>query len=491
MAWYYSYIIGYFVIMFAIGYYYFRKVKTSDSYLIAGWNMGYWKITGTTISTWCGAAAFIGWMGMGFSKGLSGYFMFALPGIIASLMLVIFFSRPLRRKKLYTLADLFGRRFGRKASLFPSFFSAFVYSVPATAIQIIGMSTILTVVLGLEFNTAIFVSFALILGFTILGGLEAAIVTDALQSILLIAGIMVLGFTALSYAGGLEHALLNTPIEFLAPLPEGKTMEVVTFALTVAPFYLVWQCTWQRIFASESEDVAIKAGVSGFSIVMLISFLPYCIGVLARQFVPLDTSADLVFSYVTMQLLHPAIGGLVIVGLLAALMTSADSYILQGSSNLAHDLYGNFINRHANEKQKMASARLSVVIISVLGLGVTFLMTDIISAYQWALRISATTLIFPFFAVMFWKHATSRGCISSMASALSVTALWPLLSTGIDPAYPGFLTSLVVLVVVSKLTRHSPSEDVAAYYWDGAESHAASALPDAAKPDIALASKAV
>ncbi|MFP3427277.1 hypothetical protein, partial [Pseudoalteromonas sp. SIMBA_162] len=91
----------------------------------------------------------------------------------------------------------------------------------------------------------------------------------------LIAGIMVLGFTALSYAGGLEHALLNTPIEFLALLPEGKTMEVVTFALTVAPFYLVWQCTWQRIFASESEDVAIKAGVSGFSIVMLISFLPY------------------------------------------------------------------------------------------------------------------------------------------------------------------------------------------------------------------------
>jgi SSS family solute:Na+ symporter len=78
-----------------------------------------------------------------------------------------------------------------------------------------------------------------------------------------------------------------------------------------------------------------------------------------------------------------------------------------------------------------------------------------------------------------------------MASALSVTALWPLLSTGIDPAYPGFLTSLVVLVLVSKLTRHSPSEDVAAYYWDGAESHAASALPDAAKPDIALASKTV
>ncbi len=79
------------------------------------------------------------------------------------------------------------------------------------------------------------------------------------------------------------------------------------------------------------------------------------IGVIARQFVPLDMRPDLIFSYVTVELLHPAIGGVVIVGLLAALMTGADSFILQGSSNLAQDFYHRLINPSANEKQKCLS----------------------------------------------------------------------------------------------------------------------------------------
>ncbi len=242
---------------------------------------------------------------------------------------------------------------------------------------------------------------------------------------------------------------------------------MVTFALTVAPFYLVWQSTWQRIFASKSEEVAIKAGVTGFGLVMLISFLPYCIGVLARQFVPLDTPADLVFSFVAMELLHPAIGGIVIIGLLSALMTGADSFILQGSSNLSHDLYCGLVNKQATEAQKMKSARVSVVIISILSLGVSFMMTDIISMYQWALRVSATTLIFPFLAAMFWQRVTASGCIASMIGAMSITVLWPLFDTGIDAAYPGFLVSLSTLWLVSKLTSHSHNEQAKAFYWNG------------------------
>ncbi|WP_369425933.1 hypothetical protein [Cytobacillus pseudoceanisediminis] len=73
MGWYFGYILAYFIFMFAIGIYYFTKIKTSDSYLIAGWNMGFWNIVGTIISTNCGAAVFIGWIGMGFTMGVSGF----------------------------------------------------------------------------------------------------------------------------------------------------------------------------------------------------------------------------------------------------------------------------------------------------------------------------------------------------------------------------------------------------------------------------------
>ncbi|WP_315901077.1 sodium:solute symporter family transporter [Leisingera daeponensis] len=114
--------------------------------------------------------------------------------------------------------------------------------------------------------------------------------------------------------------------------------------------------------------------------------------------------------------------------------------ILQGSSNLAANLYRRLFKSQATEAEKMRAARLSVVIISVLSLFVAFLMTDIISAYQWVLRISTTTLVIPFLAVMFWRRVTSKGCASAMLSAIVVTVICPLLGTGIDPVIPGMLT---------------------------------------------------
>lgn len=466
MAWYLSYTIAYFIIMFAIGFYYFLRVKTSDDYLIASWNMGFWSIAGTIISTCAGAAVFIGWVGMGYSIGISGFFKFALPSVFFSMILIYFFSGPLRRQRLYTLADLFSERFGSRVGLIPSIFSAFIYSVPTSALQMVGMSTLFVTVFGVPYNWAILLSFALILGFTILGGLVATIVTDALQSVIVIVGIVLLFFAAVRYAGGPEAIIANSSPGSLSIFGADGFGDVLTFALTVGPFYLVWQSIWQRIFASRTEEIAVRAGLTGFAIFTVIAMLPYLIGLSAVQFVPEGMAPDMIFSYLTVELLPPALGGIVIIGLLSALMTGADSFILQGSSNLAEDFYRRLINPAATEDQMMMIARLSVVIISVLALIVAYLMTDIISAYQWALRLSTTTLVIPFLAVMFWRRATATGCAVSMIAAIVVTLLWPLLGTSIDPVFPGTLVSLVAMVAVSLLTEHSDRECPRAVYWE-------------------------
>lgn len=470
MAWYLSYIIIYFILMFAMGFYYFFKVKTYDEYLIGGWNTGFWPIVGTIVSTWCGAAVFIGWVGMGFTVGLSGFFKFALPGILFCLLLIVAFAGPLRRQKLYTLADLFGERFGGKSGIIPSVLSAFVYSVPTLALQMVGMSTIFNITLGIETNTAIALSFALILGFTILGGLPATIVTDALQSIIVIIGIIVLFVASIVYAGGFENIIANTPFELISPLGSKGFSEILLYALSVGPFYLVWQSTWQRIFASKSERVAKRAGVTGFVIAGAISILPYSIGVMARHYVPLDMDPDLLFSYVTAELLPPAVGGIVFIGLLAALMTGATSFILQGSSNLTRDLYQRLMRPNADNKQLMFTARLAVVIITVLGLIAAYFVTDIASAYQWALRLSATVLVFPFLAVMFWKKVTKAGMLWSMILALIATLAWPFLHIKIDHTLFGFAVSIISLVIISLITQHDKTEQVRAVYWNDLDS---------------------
>lgn len=482
MGWYLSYIIIYFILMFAMGFYYFFKVKTYDEYLIGGWNTGFWPIVGTIVSTWCGAAVFIGWVGMGFTIGISGFFKFALPGILFCLLLIVAFAAPLRRQRLYTLADLFGERFGGKSGIIPSILSAFIYSVPTLALQMVGMSTIFKITMGIELNIGIALSFALILGFTILGGLPATIVTDALQSIVVIIGIIVLAIASLNYAGGFNEIMANTPVEYINPLGQYGLGEVLLYALSVGPFYLVWQSTWQRIFASKSERIAKKAGIIGFVIAGAISVLPYSIGVIARQYVPTSMDPDLIFSYVTGELLPPAVGGIVFIGLMAALMTGATSFILQGSSNLTRDLYQRIMKPHANNKELMFSARLSVVIISVLGLIAAYFVTNIESVYQWALRLSATILVFPFLAVMFWKKVTKAGMIWSMILALIATLGWPFLGLSIDHTIFGFAISIISLVIISLLTQHDRTEQIRAVFWEDLDS--AGVQEDDLKEDI-------
>ena len=189
--------------MFGIGFYYFLKVKNADDYLIGGWSMGFWPIVGTVISTWCGASVFIGTVGLGFQVGASGYIRFSLASVIFTLILILAFGRALRRQRLYTLADLFGQRFGVRAGIIPSLLSAVVYAIPTTAMQYLAMSTIWSACFGMDVGNALVLSAVLVLAFTVLGGLPGTIVTDALQAVLIITGIVILAVASVSLAGGM------------------------------------------------------------------------------------------------------------------------------------------------------------------------------------------------------------------------------------------------------------------------------------------------
>lgn len=243
MIFYISYIILYFAMMFGIGIRHMRKVKTADDYLIAGRTVRFWPLVGTILSTWCGASVFIGSMGMGNSVGISGYFKFTFPAALVSIIFVYFFATPLHRQKICTLSDLFCERFGIEAGIFPSLLSAFGYAVPTAAMQIAGMTTIWTAIFGMDKLQGLLLSFVLITGFTVLGGLPATIITDAIQALIIILGLGVLLASSLHYAGSLETVIAQTPPALLSPVGPYGMSEVLLYSLSIAPFYMVWQST--------------------------------------------------------------------------------------------------------------------------------------------------------------------------------------------------------------------------------------------------------
>ncbi len=466
MGWYLGYFIIYFAAMFGIGFYYFRKVKSANDYLIGGWSMGFWPIVGTVISTWCGASIFIGTVGLGFNVGASAYIRFSLASIIFTLILLLVFAKALRRQKLYTLADLFGSRFGPSVGVIPSLLSAVVYAIPTTAMQFLAMATIWTACFGMDWSMALILSFVLVFAFTVLGGLPGTIITDALQAILIVTGIVILAGATVQFAGGWDQLMAKTPPEYLSAAGPYGAKEVALFFLSVGPFYMVWQSSWQRIFAAKSETVSLRANTLGVVVCAFIFICPVVIGIACRQFLPLDTKPDLIFSIVTKDMLPPYIGGLIYCALLAALVTGADSFILQGSSNLTHDFYRQMLNPKATNKQLMTMSRLTVLIISLGALWVAFNFDGIIAIYQWALRLTATTLVLPFLATMCWRRTTKKGCVAGMLMGLVGTLFWPYLGISMDQTIFGFICCAVGLFGITLMTRHSDSEYVAAVLWE-------------------------
>lgn len=471
MGWYLFWIASFVVVMYAIGVYHYRHIEDSDEYLISSWNVGFWPIVGTVIATWTGSAAFVGAVGLGYSFGISGFTRFALPGVLVSLLLCLVFANRIRRTKLYTLPDIFDERFGKPTGILPAILQAFIYSVPTLALQVVAMGFLFQTLFDMPLWVSLIVSWVIITGYTLLGGLPSVILTDSIQSIVLLVGIVLMGAATWVYAGGITEitpAVPDSHFTFLGADP----LDTIFFAFSIGPFYLVWQSTWQRFYASRTGGIARWGGFTGFFFAgVVLGIISVAVGVSARAFLQGEIEPDAVFYTVLQQVLPPFLGGILAMGLMAALVSGGDSFIMQGASNLTRDIYNRYINPEASSEQLLRVSRWSVTIIALLGLLVSFAVTDIITLYSYALKWIGVTLVIPFLAIMFWRRTTKQGIIWSMILALTVTIVWEIAGRplGISEALVGYVVMTVSLISISLATQHAPGEQVVALWSDELE----------------------
>ena len=146
---YLTWLIGYLVAIISVGYFFSKKVKNADDYTLAGSSLGFFPICGTIMATATGSFAIIATSGRGFTTGLSflswniGYVLF---GILAALLL----SSAIRALKLYTIPELFKRRFGKWTALLPALTIGLMFLVPLFAVQLVGMGSVIASTFGIR-----------------------------------------------------------------------------------------------------------------------------------------------------------------------------------------------------------------------------------------------------------------------------------------------------------------------------------------------------
>lgn len=452
----------YFAGMIAAGYWGLRRARSADDYLVAGRRLGPLLYIGTLSAVVLGGASTIGTVALGYENGISGMwlvFMIGL-GIIA---LGLLLSTRLSRLGVYTVSEMLGLRYGPSARLISAIIVA-SYALMIAVTSTIAIGTVFDVVLGLPPAVAILVAGGVVVAYSVAGGMWSITLTDFLQFCVMTAGIFfALLPLAVARAGGLSGMREELPASYfdLASIGGGT---IFTYFLLFFFGLMIGQDIWQRVFTARSAPVARWGGLIAGLYCLLYGIAGALIGTAARALVPDLQVPDNAFARVATEVLPTGLLGLVLAAALAAVMSTASAGLLASSTILANDVYAGIIAREG--RSDLGESRVFTLIVGAAVLAISLAVQDVVGALTVAYNLLTGALFVPIIGALFWRRATGAGALVSMlVSSVVVVALmlWQGLLAN-SPIYVGMLTSLVVFVVVSLLTRPHTAEQAAD--WD-------------------------
>lgn len=233
---------------------------------------------------------------------------------------------------------------------------------------------------------------------------------------------------------------------------------IFAYFLLFALGMMVGQDIWQRVFTAKSPAVArngtIIAGFYSVAYALACAF----IGMAAAVLVPNLDDPQLAFAKLSLQVLPPGLLGLVLTGVLSALMSTASGTILASSTLIANDIIKPLFQSNMSERQLFVQSKITTFIIGLLTIVFATWIQDVIVALDVAYALLSGCIFVPLVAGFFWKRVTSKAAISSIAVS-GVVVIAGLAIEGISSINPimyGITTSAVVLILVSFIDKEQP-----------------------------------
>ncbi len=463
----------YFVVLIWIGLSVARKEHgegESESFLAADRSMNLVQTTASTAATDLGGGFSIAMGGLGFTLGISGSWLIAISAL--SIIIVSFLMVPkvkpwADRVKGLTTGDLFEARFDRRTGTVAAVVIGIAWFTFVGG-QIIAGAKLLQVTMGMGLTFAVVLSGAIVLAYTALGGLKAVIYTDVFQMFVLLIGIVFIAvpiglYEVGGWGGIVDHFSASAATASLVDWGAVGWKTVVGWFFAIFPIWFISIAAMQRIIAARDEKTARWAFLlTGVPIEWpLFAIGSTLIGMIARMLLPDVVDAELATPMIILELLPAGIAGIVIAAYVAAVMSSADSVLMGPVAIFTNDIYRKHLRPDASEKSLVRVARIATIVLGVLGIGVAYLVPNILDLILYAYTFGAAGLFFPMLGLLFWRDTTAQGAFWSMLGGGSSAVIWSLLGEpyGFAASYMGWAIGLPLLIVVSLITEHSPEED--------------------------------
>jgi len=481
-------IVAYVVLLLGVGVWKSRTTKTQDDFMVAGRSVSTWFLVGTLVCTWIGSGSLFGGAGLAFREGLGDLWMSA--GAWVGIVIVYFLAHRVRRIAQYTVADILEKRYTALARLLGTLTVIVAYMAIA-GYQFRGAGRLLNLVTQglpgvpeISVENGRLLASLLVIVFTLLAGMISIVAIDLFNGSLMILGVLFGLPLALSAVGGWSQVTATVPETHFTLF--GQHGPAWAFGVFFPTFFLLLgeSSMYQKFFAAKDEHAARRAVLG---MVVGVVTIETCLALLAivgagkywtlAPFRLADGQLDVattetIILYLARYDLPVAAGCLLLGAGMAIIFSTANTFLMIVSTNLARDIYQRFLHPTASERQVVFFQRVMIVVVGLTAYLLATQFTSILAMAFTAYTMVGAGLTPALLAAFLWKRVTPAGGTASIAAGMLVTTLitvfseplgrWLNTSVGFSGdvteymIYPAVLASIVCLVGVSLLTPPSP-----------------------------------
>lgn len=487
----------YLAMMVVIGAVYMKRTSNAEDYFLGGRGLGGW-----VAALSAQASDMSGWLLMGLPGAVyalgTGQSWIAIGLFIGTVCNWIFISGRLRRYTIeannsLTLPAYFENRFRdeKRVLLLISSVVIVIFFLVYTASALAAGGQLFHSVFGLDYHVALAIGALVILAYTFMGGFMAVCTTDFIQGTLMLIGLLAVPIVAWVLLGGefrdllVQSQVAGGPDAYLSLFSNGgksyRAIDIIS-QLAWGLGYCGMPHILTRFMAVKNEKELRKSRVIAIVWVALSLGAACVIGVLGRAYLyPVILGSEgaastesvfieMITKVFTQDLALPFVGGIFLCGILAAIMSTADSQLLVAASSVSEDIYRSYIHPEADSKKVLRVSRVTVAVVAILAFIIAWNPDSSIMGLvsnAWAGLGSAFGPIV--LLSLFWKRTNLAGAVAGILTGGLAVIIWDYIplgggqtlgtATGLYSLVVGFALSSLMIVICSLATK-APSQEI-------------------------------
>jgi SSS family solute:Na+ symporter len=465
----------YLLVTIAIGLWAAKRVHSAKDYVVAGRSLPLYMSAATVFATWFGAETVLSVSATFAKDGLGGIIADPFGASFCLVFVALFFARAFYRMDLLTIGDFYRKRYNKTVEVITSVAITASY-LGWTSAQLTALGLVFWVLSGgaISLNTGILIGAAIVVVYTIFGGMWSVALTDLFQSVVILLGLTAVAWLVGDMAGGPAKVIAAASeagkFEFWPKAGAKEWLAFLAAWMTLAIGSIPQQDVFQRVTAAKDEKTAVRGTLIGAAVYFCFAFVPIFIAFAALV---IDPSYEKLFAAEDAREIQRILPDLILNktpvwaqvlffgALLSAILSTASGALIAPTSLFTENVVRPFV-RGMSDRQFMLLLRVILVTFTLAAL--LFALNSKSTMYEMvqnAYKVTLVSCIVPLAAGIFWKRANIPGAVLSVVFGLLSWTIAEWLTTD-DTVIPaqlvGLAFSIIGMVLGSLVPREAASK---------------------------------